>query len=136
MYIIGIAGNSGSSFGAHLHFELRKTATQAPFNPLSSGIYKTTDNIAPAIQRVVFYKYEEENDIPVIEPFFTSNISGLQKTVDVPSRFFIAVDASDRQNGTSGKLNFLVLTYNPARPLTIRPRAAMKLKAAMAPLAA
>ena len=103
--IIGIAGNSGSSFGAHLHFELRKTATQAPFNTLSSGIYKTTDNIAPAIQRVVFYKYEEENEIPVIEPFFTSNISGLQKTVDVPSRFFIAVDASDRQNGTGGKFD-------------------------------
>ncbi len=103
--IIGIAGNSGSSFGAHLHFELRKTATQAPFNVLSAGIYKTTDNIAPAIKRVVFYKYEEENGIPIIEPFFTSNISGLQKTVDVPNRFFIAVDASDRQNGTGGKFD-------------------------------
>ncbi len=102
--IIGIAGNSGSSFGAHLHFELRKTATQAPFNVLTSGIYKVTDNIAPAIKRVVFYKYEEENEIPSIEPFLTT-IAGLQKTIDVPENFFIAVDASDRQNGTNGKFD-------------------------------
>ena len=101
---IGNAGNSGSSFGAHLHFELRKTDTQTPFNVLSAGIYKFTDNIAPAIKQVIFYRYDEqENEVPIVEPFLISTIAGLQQTANVPERFFVAVDASDRQNSSNNK---------------------------------
>ena len=32
--LIGYSGNTGSSFGPHLHFELRTSANQSPFNPL------------------------------------------------------------------------------------------------------
>ena len=32
--LIGYSGNTGSSFGPHLHFEIRTTANQIPFNPL------------------------------------------------------------------------------------------------------
>jgi murein DD-endopeptidase MepM/ murein hydrolase activator NlpD len=35
--LIGFAGNSGSSFGAHLHFELRNTASERIINPLLFG---------------------------------------------------------------------------------------------------
>jgi murein DD-endopeptidase MepM/ murein hydrolase activator NlpD len=101
---IGNAGNSGSSFGAHLHFELRKTDTQMPLNVLSAGIYKFSDNIPPAIKEVIFYRYDEhENEVPIVEPFLISTIAGLQQTVNVPERFFIAIDASDRQNNTTNK---------------------------------
>jgi len=102
---IGNAGNSGSSFGAHLHFEIRKTSTQKPVNVLAAGIYKVTDNIAPVIRQVIFYRYDEqENGVPLVEPFLISAIAGLQHTANVPERFFIAVEASDRQNGSPGKL--------------------------------
>jgi hypothetical protein len=36
--LIGYAGNSGSSFGAHLHFELRNTETERIINPLLFGL--------------------------------------------------------------------------------------------------
>lgn len=102
--VIGQAGNSGSSFGAHLHFEIRRTDTQIPINVLSAGIYKFTDNIAPDIKEVIFYQYDEqENNVPVVTPFLITAIAGLQHTANVPERFFIAVDAVDRQNGTPNK---------------------------------
>jgi len=76
-----------------------------PINVLSAGIYKYTDNIAPIIKQVIFYRYEEqENGAPVIAPFLISAIADLQHTANVSERFFIAVDASDRQNGSTGKL--------------------------------
>ena len=103
--LIGQAGNSGSSFGAHLHYELRKTDNQMPTNPLAAGIFKYTDNIAPIIKQVIFFRYEElENGVPTVAPFLLSAIAGLQHTANVPEHFFIAVDASDRQNGSTGKL--------------------------------
>ncbi len=33
--VIALSGNTGGSFGAHLHFEVRETSTQKPINPLN-----------------------------------------------------------------------------------------------------
>ncbi len=52
--IIGYSGNTGSSLGPHLHFELRSTANQIPFNPILEGIY-VPDSIRPVIKQVFAY---------------------------------------------------------------------------------
>lgn len=60
---LGIMGNSGSSNGAHLHFEVRKTSTQKPVNPLLFG-FKVTDSVKPKMHALKAYflndKLEEQ----------------------------------------------------------------------------
>jgi hypothetical protein len=56
--LIGYAGNSGSSGGAHLHFELRNTKTEHIINPLLFG-FDISDQYPPFID---FIKIYPEND--------------------------------------------------------------------------
>ncbi|MDR2449949.1 MAG: M23 family metallopeptidase [Prevotellaceae bacterium] len=104
--VVGIAGNSGNSFGAHLHFELRETATDKTLNMIKGGVYRTPDNIPPKIHNIVFYEYGKSSGIPEISPYSLYVIGNIRKenVVTVPDTFFVAVDVDDRQNGPSGVL--------------------------------
>ncbi len=52
--IIGQAGNSGSSQGPHLHFELRDTKSEEPINSQLFGL-QFPDNIPPTINGITVY---------------------------------------------------------------------------------
>lgn len=50
--VIGLSGNSGGSMGPHLHFEIRKTASEKPQNPLFWD-FEIKDNIPPRFHHLV-----------------------------------------------------------------------------------
>ena len=51
---IGLSGNSGNSFGAHLHFEVRDNSGSVPLNPLHFG-FDVKDAVKPEIHWLKVY---------------------------------------------------------------------------------
>lgn len=57
--ILGKAGNSGSSGGPHLHFEIRD-ANQVPLDPLQYKFSEIVDNVAPYVRKVALVTLDKD----------------------------------------------------------------------------
>ncbi|MFW5754445.1 MAG: M23 family metallopeptidase, partial [Marinilabiliaceae bacterium] len=57
--VIGYSGNSGSSGGPHLHFEVRETKGQRPLDPLAFS-NPVKDDIRPQIKGIMIYPLSED----------------------------------------------------------------------------
>jgi len=107
--LIAISGNSGSSAGPHLHFEIRDSKTQNPINPLALG-FDINDDIAPVIKKIkLYYIHESEiNDTSVYKIYNTykekdNNNYSINETLAVNGRFAIGISTYDQSNNSHNK---------------------------------
>jgi hypothetical protein len=57
--LVGMMGNSGHSFGKHLHFEIRDSQTEETINPLLFGL-SIPDNVKPQFYKIRLNELDEQ----------------------------------------------------------------------------
>ena len=75
--LIAWSGNSGSSGGPHLHYEIRKSDSELPVNPLLFE-FGTGDNIRPVFEKLVIYPINSHTVINNQNTVKKINVSGGQ----------------------------------------------------------
>lgn len=82
--IIAYSGNSGSSGGPHLHYEIRKSESEIPMNPLAFD-FGISDNVRPVIEKLVVYPIGKNTLINNQNKKKSLNVTGSNGKYTLPS---------------------------------------------------
>ncbi len=104
---IALSGNTGSSGGPHLHYEIRNTASQRTINPILKG-FPLKDAIAPkfyALRLVPCDDYsaiEGRNEAVLFDLIKNPKLKN-GDTIKASGLFYLCIEAYDRSNGSTQK---------------------------------
>jgi len=107
--LIAYSGNTGSSGGPHVHFEIRNIADQLALDPLEFYQAHIQDGVPPQLKGIAVYPVAASGVVNGKGNVFRENISvqkgggyaPLKDSVKVWGRVGVAVYANDRMTGTT-----------------------------------
>jgi murein DD-endopeptidase MepM/ murein hydrolase activator NlpD len=106
--VIGLSGNSGSSGGPHLHYEIRDTKDRL-FHPLLFGFKEVKDTIAPVFDRINIRPFGIDSRVDgqfgptEYKPLRTGRQYKLPAIVNVNGTIGIQIKAFDQANANSNR---------------------------------
>jgi len=117
--VIAHSGNSGSSGGPHLHFEIRDTQTEEPLNPLNYN-FPVKDNIAPKIFSVLLDPLTKNSNVDsgtAAKSFAVVFYDGKYHIKDNPTipvwgQIGVAIQTNDYFNDTYNKCGINLLNMS------------------------
>ena len=109
--VVAYAGNTGYSFGPHLHMEIRETATNEPIDPLPFYKDKIADTTPPRATHIMVYGAKDEGKVATAADskevnevdgkiIFNSQFS-IFNSLTAWGRIGTAISANDYMDGTT-----------------------------------
>ncbi|MDW3192811.1 MAG: M23 family metallopeptidase [Cytophagales bacterium] len=106
--MLAYSGNTGSSSGPHLHFEIRDSK-QRVLDPLKFNFKEIRDNIAPTLRKVAFVCLDDKARVNGVFGRFEFEVIQnegkyrIPKPLQLEGKIGVEIDYIDRHNGSSAR---------------------------------